>query len=216
MCRQRRHQRREVLPLAVAAEDHHQALALGAESFERGHRGADIGALGVVVVLDVVDPCHQFDPVRLAAIGAQRMQHRRQRAADGARQRQRRQRVERVMAAAHLQRIHRHQLVHVDLPIDAGQLARRLAAAMTEAQVLRIGEPGQSAIAHEAVVVRLRGCAQADRHRMRRRALAPRGAFARDAFGLGDALGHRTLVVDGQLGIVRCGAGKHQRRNLRG
>jgi hypothetical protein len=44
--REDRAQRGEVLPLAVAAENQHH---LAPQPFERGHRRADVGALGVVV-----------------------------------------------------------------------------------------------------------------------------------------------------------------------
>ena len=55
MARQRRRERREVLPLAVAAEDHDQLATLGAEAVQRRDRGADVGALAVVEVLDAAD-----------------------------------------------------------------------------------------------------------------------------------------------------------------
>jgi hypothetical protein len=50
-------QRAEVLPLAVAAQDHHQLgrRLVGTQAVQRGHGGADVGALGVVEGLDTAD-----------------------------------------------------------------------------------------------------------------------------------------------------------------
>ena len=86
--RNRRSQRREVLALAVASENHEQLLALGRQPFERGDGGADIGALAVVVILDAVDRRDQLQPMRLAGVASQCMHHRRQRTVDRARQAQ--------------------------------------------------------------------------------------------------------------------------------
>ncbi len=52
----------EILPLAVAAQDHHRFAA--AHAVQRGLGGADVGALGVVVTGDAFDLGDFFDPVR--------------------------------------------------------------------------------------------------------------------------------------------------------
>jgi hypothetical protein len=69
MAGQRRGQRRKVLALAVAAEDHHQLARrlVGAQAFQRRHRGADVGALAVVEGLDAADAADALHAVRLAA-----------------------------------------------------------------------------------------------------------------------------------------------------
>src|SRR3954468_3724940 len=64
VARDRLAQRREVLPLAVAAEDQHGALA---EAAQRGDGGADVGALGIVVPLDCAAARHELEPVRQPA-----------------------------------------------------------------------------------------------------------------------------------------------------
>ena len=89
-------------------------MAAGAEAIERSHGGADIGALAVVVIIDAAHSRHQLDPVRLAAVVTQAVQQRRQRQADGAAQCQRRQGIERIVAAAYLQRVGRHQPLQGD------------------------------------------------------------------------------------------------------
>ena len=88
---------------------------VGAQAVQRGDGRADVGALAVVEGLDAVDAGDGLDAVRLAAVFAQAVQHRRQRAADGGGQRQRGQRVGRVVAAADAQRVGRHQALQVDL-----------------------------------------------------------------------------------------------------
>src|SRR3972149_3749826 len=54
----------EVLPLAEAARDQHDALA---EALERLERRGDVRALRVVVVLHAAQVAHELDPVRDAA-----------------------------------------------------------------------------------------------------------------------------------------------------
>jgi hypothetical protein len=77
MPRQRCDERREVLPLAVAAQDDHQPRRreVGAQALQRGHGGADVGALAVVKGLHIAHAAHQLHPVRLALVLAQAVQH---------------------------------------------------------------------------------------------------------------------------------------------
>jgi hypothetical protein len=134
------------------------------------------------------------------------MQHRRQRAADRARQRERGQRVHGVVAAADVQRIDWHQLVDEYLAVHARQLGGRLAPAMAHRQILGPGQPGDAAIAHQPVFVGLRGCVHAEADRMRRRALAALGLLAGDALGLGNPFGHRALFVGRRcIDAIGCG-----------
>ena len=69
----------EVLPLAVAAEDHDQFATLGAEAVQRRDRGTDVGAFAVVEVLDATDAGDELQPVRLTRVFTQSVQHRRKR-----------------------------------------------------------------------------------------------------------------------------------------
>ncbi|EWS52514.1 hypothetical protein X551_04699 [Methylibium sp. T29] len=150
MARHRRDQRREVLALAVAAEDHHQLgrRLVGAQTLERGHRGADVGALAVVVGLDAPDRGDEIHAVRLAAVLAQAVQHRRQRPADGGGQRQRGQRIGGVVAAADAQRVGRHQALQVDLLV----LGVALAALDRLVGLQRAHQPGHAVLDHQPVV----------------------------------------------------------------
>ena len=80
-----------------------RGATVGAQAVERRHRGADVRALAVVEDIDALHRRDELHAVRLAAVFAQAVQHRRQRAADGRGQRQRGQRIGRVVAAAHVQ-----------------------------------------------------------------------------------------------------------------
>jgi len=117
MAADRRGQRCEVLALAIAAEDHDQPgrRMVLAQAVQRRHRRADVRALAVVVRLHAADDGHRAHTVRLAGVLAQAVQHRRQRAVDRGGQRQRGQRVGRVVAAADAQRVGRHHALQVDL-----------------------------------------------------------------------------------------------------
>jgi hypothetical protein len=112
----RRGQRREVLALAVAAQDH-TSLRSKPRPVQRRDGGADVGALAVVEVLDVVDDGHRFDAVRLAAVFAQAVQHRPRWQPAAVGQRQCGQRVGGVVAAADAQRVGRHQALQGDLDL---------------------------------------------------------------------------------------------------
>ena len=70
---------------------------------QRRHRGADVGALGVVVPDDAVELGDTLDAVRQAVEFAQHRQAAAQRQADGVAQRQRGERVGGVVQAAHRQ-----------------------------------------------------------------------------------------------------------------
>ena len=90
-------QRREILPLAIAAGDQHD---LAAQAFEGGHGGADVGAFGIVVVDDAVGPLgHRFNPVRQTAKSLEGDEQRRAGQASGFAQGQRGQGVGHVVAA---------------------------------------------------------------------------------------------------------------------
>ena len=144
VARQRRGERREVLALAVAAEDDDQPgrRALAAQADERRDGRADVGALAVVEGVDAVDRGDVLDAMRLAAVLAQRVQHRRERAADRARERQRGERVDGVVAAADAQRVGRHQVLDDDLA--ARRLRRLVALAREPATPCRSRPPGRS------------------------------------------------------------------------
>ena len=87
-------QRREVLALAIAAGDHHQRTG---EAADRGQRGADVGALGIVDVAHAVEVRDPLRAMRQARELAQLFEHRRDRQAQRVAERQRRQRVGRVV-----------------------------------------------------------------------------------------------------------------------
>ena len=89
--------------------------AVVAESVQRRHGGADVGALAVVECLDLADQAHRLHAMRLAGVLAQGVQQRRERAADRRGQRQRRERIGGVVTAAHAQRVGGHQALEVDL-----------------------------------------------------------------------------------------------------
>ena len=93
---------RKILTLAVAAQDHHE-LAFRPKAVQCCNGGADVRALAVVEVLHVVHHTERLDAVGLAPVFAQAVQHRRQRATGAAGQRQRGQRVDRVVAPANAQ-----------------------------------------------------------------------------------------------------------------
>ncbi len=171
VARHRRGERREVLPLAVAAEDQHQPAAggaVGAQAVERGDGGADVGALAVVVEVDAVDAGDEGDAVRLAAVLAQAVQHRRERAADGVGQRQRGERVGGVVAAAHAQRLGGHQALQRGAP---RRRRRRAGAAPPRPPARAPARP----------------CRGRRRGRSRRHGAARRGRSARPARGAGFA-----------------------------
>src|SRR5260370_1281966 len=67
MARHGRDQRREILALAVATQDDHDAV-VRAQAGQRGHGGAHVRALAVVVVLHAVDAANGLDAVRLAPV----------------------------------------------------------------------------------------------------------------------------------------------------
>jgi hypothetical protein len=87
---QRRLERREILALAVAAENDGD---LAAHAFDGGQRGADIGALGVIDIEHAGDLGDRFDAVRQAGKRLQRRDQACRRDADGFAQGQRRHRV---------------------------------------------------------------------------------------------------------------------------
>ncbi len=68
MLRHRCFQRRKILSLAVAAEDDHSGFA---QALQRRFGGADVGALGVVVIGDTRDLCDFLHAMRQALKGAQ-------------------------------------------------------------------------------------------------------------------------------------------------
>ncbi len=162
--RQRARQRREILALAIAAEDDCQAQPLGGQAVEGGDGGADIGSLAVVVVVHTADGGDQLHPVRLASVAAQRVQHRRQRAADRPRQRQRCERVAGVVPAADRQRVRRHQPMNVELLRRRFLRAFGPSPAMAVRQVLGVSEPGDPVVGQQTVLVRLRRWLQAEGH----------------------------------------------------
>eukprot|EP01137_Pigoraptor_chileana_P021094 Opistho-2@84365 len=108
---------RPIRATARAAQDQHQLgrRAVGAQAGDGSHGGADIGALGIVEEVDAVHADHMLDAMRLAAVLAQAMQHRRQRATGRAGQGQGGQRIGGVVTSAHAQGIGRHQALQGDL-----------------------------------------------------------------------------------------------------
>jgi hypothetical protein len=170
---QRRGQRREVLALAVAAEDDDELgrRPVGAEAVERGDGRADVRALAVVEGVDAVDRGDMLDPVRLAAVLAQGVQHRRERAADGVGQGQRGERVEGVVPAADAQRVGRHELLQ-------GEVARRGVVVAGPHQPGHVVADGQAPVARP---LRRAGAELDDvaRHDPRRPALLRRHGLGR-------------------------------------
>jgi len=170
-------QRRKVLTLAVAAKDEHQLgrCAVGTQAEDGGHRGANIRALGIVKELDAVDAAHGLDAMRFAAIFAQAVQHGRQLAAGCRRQRQGSQRVGGVVAAAHAQRVGRHQALD-----DEGLGLVVLLALDRRVQLQRTHQPGQTALVDKAEVACGLGRVQTEAHDMARHGAAGLAAAALD------------------------------------
>ena len=107
-------QGREVLSLAIATHNHHQT-AFCAQAGQRGHGGAHVGALAVVKKFDAFNDRDRLHAVRLAAVFAQAVQHRSQRAISQRDQGQGRQCVGGVVAAADAQRVGWHQALNQNL-----------------------------------------------------------------------------------------------------
>ncbi len=137
MARHGRGQRREVLPLAVAAQDDHQA-PVRAQAREGGHGSAYVGALAVVEILHLAHDADGLHAVRLATVFAQAVQHGRERAARGLRQGQRGQGVGSVVPAADAQRVGGHEALHVQFFLV------RLGTLGGFVRVLRAHQPGHA------------------------------------------------------------------------
>ncbi len=188
------------------------ASAFGAEAVERGDRRADVGALAVVEGIDAVDaarststrcgsPRYSRRPCSIGASG--------QPIARG--ERQRGQRVDRVVPAADAQRIGRHQALRDDLRRGGGFVA--CDGALARARRWRRGR-----ILPQATRCRCRG---ADRSRPRaparpvrtspRSMTLARGPSSRGVVAVEHA--HRPRAEDARLGGR---VGVHRRRASRG
>ena len=190
MRRHRCGQRREVLPLAVAAQDHHQLgrCAVGTQAVERGHGRADVGALAVIESVDAGHRGHVLDAVGLSGVLPQPMQHGCERAVDGRGERQRRERVRGVVATANAQRVGRHEVLQSQSVGVVSERRRRWRdvvcksirmrfGARRHAATLRSGrgvqglcahQPGHAVVDDETVIARAPRRVEAEAHRHRR------------------------------------------------
>ena len=100
-------ERRKILSLAVTAENQNDFLRT--ESGQGGDNSADIGAFGIIDVIDVGGPENELNAVRLTLVLTQRAQDRVKRNSDGERQCGRGQCVHSVMQTADSERVHRNQ-----------------------------------------------------------------------------------------------------------
>ena len=100
MLRHYRSERRKILPLALTTRNQHRSSS---QPLQRGDGRADIGALGIIVVDDTADFRNALHAMRQPLEFAQRINQFMHRQIDRAAQRQRGQRVGRIVQPGYLQ-----------------------------------------------------------------------------------------------------------------
>ena len=103
----------EVLPLTLTTQNDHHA-PLGTQAFQGSHRSADIGALAVIKIFNIIDDGHRLYTVRLTHVVAQGIKYRAERTPCAAGQRQGGQRIHRIVPPPDTQGVCGHQALNVN------------------------------------------------------------------------------------------------------